>query len=77
MAREVTEFPTGGVSQGVYDAHTHNYRKITQLGVDGNDEFLNPQRIAIADDSEVNITDSGKVAAVGVTVSTQPTETPN
>lgn len=78
MAREVTEFTGGGgVSQGVYDAHTHNYRKFMQVGVDGVGGYTNPVRTDIVDDSEVNLTDSNKVAAVGITVSTQATEVPN
>ncbi len=77
MAREVTEFPTGGVSQTVYDAHTHNYRKFTRVGVDGAGTYGSPVRTDILDDAEVNLTDSNKVAAVGITVSTQPTEAPS
>ena len=76
MAREVSEFPSG-VSQVEHDAHTHNYRKFIQLGVDGVGNYASPVRTDIVDDSEVNLTDSNKVAAVGVTVSTQPTEIPN
>ena len=76
MAREVIEYPTG-VSQSAFDTHTHNYRKPTNLGVDGVGNYGSPVRIAIVDDSEVSITDSNKVAAVGFTVSTQPTEAPN
>lgn len=78
MAREVTEFAGGGgVGQGAFDAHTHNYRKFTQVGVDGVGNYSSPARANIVDDSEVNLTDSNKVAAVGITVSTQPTGVPN
>ncbi len=77
MAREVTEFTSSGVSQTEFDVHTHNYRKITELGVDGVGSYASPARIAIVDDSEVNITDSNKVAAVRVSVATQSTEVPN
>ena len=76
MAREVIEVPTG-VGLTTFDAHTHNYCKITQLGVDGTGNYATPQRIAIADDSEVDITDANKCAAVGITSSTQATEVPN
>jgi hypothetical protein len=76
MAREVTEFVSSGVSQATFDAHTHPYRKITELGVDGQGTYGSPQRVAIVDDSEVNITDANKVAAVGITVDTQETGIP-
>lgn len=76
MAREEVEYPTG-VSQASFDAHTHNYRKFTQVGVDGAGNYSSPVREDIVDDSEVNLTDSNKVAAVGITVATQATEVPN
>lgn len=76
MARENIEYPAG-VSQATFDTHNHNYRKVTDLGVDGTGNYSSPARIAMVDDSEVDITDSNKVAAVGITVSTQPTGVPN
>lgn len=66
-----------GVNLTDFNVHTHNYRKVTDLGVDGTGNYTTPQRIAVADDSEVNITDSNKVSAVGITVGTQATEVPN
>ena len=60
-----------------FEAHTHNYRKITQLGVDGAGDYGSPVRISIEDDTEVDITDSNKVASVGITVATQASESPN
>jgi len=77
MAREEVEYVVSGVSQATFDAHTHGYRKITQLGVDGLGNYSSPARIAIQDDSEVDITDSNKVAAVGITVATAATEVPS
>lgn len=74
--REVIELTATGLDVGTFNAHTHNYRKLTQLGVDGAGSYASPVRIAIAE-GEVNVTDSNKVASVGITVSTQPTETPN
>ncbi len=65
-----------GVPQSAFDAHTHNYRKFTQVGVDGVGNYGSPVRVSIVDDSEVNLTDGNKVAAVGITVATQPTGTP-
>ena len=75
MAKQTEEIT--GVSQTTYDVHTHNYRKFTQIGVDGVGSYASPVRTDIVDDSEVNLTDSNKVAAVGITVSTQATEVPN
>ena len=76
MARETVEYPTG-VSQSVFDTHTHNYRKLTQIGADGTGSYTSPVRTYITDDSEVTVTDSNKVTVVGVTVATEPTEVPN
>ena len=72
----VKDYLADGVSQGIFDAHTHNYRKLTQIGVDGVGIYTSPVRTNIADDSEVTATDSNKVNVVGVTVSTQPTSAP-
>lgn len=66
-----------GVPQATFDTHRHNYRKFTEVGVDGVGNYGSPVRTSIVDDSEVNLTDSNKVAAIGITVSTQPTSTPN
>ncbi len=77
MAIEKVYISGGGVGLAVFNAHTHNYRKVTQLGVDGTGNYATPQRVAIIDDSEVNVTDSNKVASAGLTVATQATETPN
>lgn len=77
MTKQTEEVVANGISQAVFDAHTHNYRKVTQLGVDGVGNYASPQRVAIVDGSEVNITDSNKVAAVGITAATLPTDTPS
>ena len=66
----------GGVSQATFDEHTHNYRKITRIGVDDDDKFLSPTWTDIVDDSD-NIADSAvDLEAAGVTVATSPTSTP-
>ena len=66
----------GGVSQATFDEHTHNYRKITRIGVDDDDKFLSPTWTDIVDDSD-NIADSSvDLEAAGVTVATSPTSTP-
>ena len=77
MARETIEYTTSGVSQSEFDVHTHNYRKLVQIGVDGTGAYTSPVRTPITDDSEVTATDANKVNVVGVTVGTQPTEVPN
>lgn len=77
MAREVTEFAISGVSQVVYDAHTHNYRKITQIGGDADDKWASPTLVDVVDDATTEAHEQVDLEAVGVTVSTQPTETPN
>lgn len=77
MAIEKVYISGEGVGQAVFDAHTHDYRKLTQIGVDGVGSYASPVRENIVDDGEVNLSDSNKVAAVGITVATQPTGTPN
>lgn len=67
----------GGITQETFDAHTHSYRKITQLGVDATKGYSSPAKVDIVDDSEVNTNDNQDTEAVGITVSTQPTSTPN
>lgn len=66
----------GGVSQATFDAHTHNYRKITVIGVDDDDKYLSPDRMDIVDDAETVAATSVDAEAVGVTVATLPTTTP-
>ena len=51
MAREEIEYPTG-VPQSTFDTHTHNYRKITWVGVDDDDKYLSPDKMEIVDDAE-------------------------
>lgn len=76
MAREEIEVVAAGLDPATFNSHVHPYRKVTQLGVDGVGSYASPQRVAIVDDSEVNVTDSNKVSAVGVTVATGSTGTP-
>lgn len=75
MARQVAEV-IPGVSQGSFDAHSHNYRKLTQLGVDSVKTYASPARVNVVDDGEVNVADNTDLEAVGVTVTTAPTTTP-
>lgn len=66
----------GGVSQTEFDAHTHGYRKVTRIGVDDDDKWASPVWVDIVDDSD-NVADTPvDVEAVGITVSTEQTDTP-
>ena len=66
----------GGVSQAEFDAHTHNYRKLTRIGVDASDTWTSPTWTVIADDSDNHASEYGDLEAAGVTVETSPTSTP-
>ena len=70
-------YTSDGVPQGIFDAHTHNYRKFTQFGVDANKAYSGPTRTDILDDQEVFGQDGTDLEAVGITVATAPTEAPN
>lgn len=76
MARQTEEIVATGVSQAVFNAHSHNYRKITQFGVDANKTYAGPTRVDIIDDQEVFGQDGTDLEAVGITVATAPTTTP-
>ena len=76
MAREAVEYPAG-VSQSVFSAHTHKYRKITQLGVDQSSGWTNPSITDIVDDSLVTAEDGTDLEGVGIAVATSETEAPS
>jgi len=76
MAKQ-TEEVAAGVSQVTFDAHTHSYRKLTQVGADSTKTYATPDRTDVVDDSEVFAADNTDMEAVGVTVSTQPTGVPS
>ena len=65
-----------GVLQSAFDAHTHNYRKITWIGVDDDDKYLTPDKMEILDDAETVAATAVDAEAVGVTVATQLTSPP-
>jgi hypothetical protein len=67
----------GGVSQAEFDAHTHNYRKITQIGIDQSKNWVGPTYADVLDDQEVHVTDGTDAEAIGVVVSTEATGVPN
>ena len=75
MAKQ-TEQVAAGVSQAVFDAHSHNYRKIIGIGVDDDDKYLTPDKMDIVDDAETVAATNVDAEAVGVTVATLPTSTP-
>jgi len=66
----------GGVSVATFNAHAHNYRKITGIGVDDDDKYLTPDKMDIVDDTETVAASSVDAEAVGITVATKPTSTP-
>ena len=66
----------GGVSQAEFDAHTHAYRKITQIGADTSKFYDGPTRTDIVDNSEVYVTPMNDIEAMAVTVATDQTEVP-
>jgi len=68
--------PAEGVTQTEFDAHTHSYRRVDQVGVDDSQAYGSPSRVTIVDDTEVNVGQPKNVKAVGVTVSTQQTNVP-
>ena len=66
----------GGVSLAVFNAHSHNYRKITWVGVDDDDKYLSPDKAEIVDDAETVAATAVDAEAVGITVATLPTSSP-
>ncbi len=76
MAKQ-TEEVASGVSHAVFDAHTHSYRKLTEIGVDINKNYGSPTRASVTDDTETSVDDGNDAEAIGVTVATSPTSTPN
>ena len=67
-----------GVSQVVFDAHTHSYRKITRVGTDDKNDWSSPVWVDIVDDTDNKAVENGSLdaAGAGITVATQPTSTP-
>ena len=72
----VKDYLSEGVSQATFDAHKHNYRKLTGIGVDDDDKYNSPDKMDIVDDAETVAATSVDAEAVGVTVATSPTSTP-
>ncbi len=76
MAIQEMQLDPNGVDGATFDAHTHNYRKMTQIAVDTNKNWIGPAYETVLDDQEVYVTDGADAEAIGVVVSTQPTSTP-
>lgn len=57
--------------------HTHNYRKITRLGVDIKKDWSSPAWQDIVDNQDNVALGSTDIEAAGVTVATEATGTPN
>lgn len=66
----------GGVSQTVFDAHTHAYRKITRIGGDSDDKWGSPTWVDVVDDGDSHAAENVDLEAVGITVATEQTEIP-
>lgn len=77
MAKVSFQLDPNAVTEVTFNAHTHNYRKMTQLLVDASDPWNSPKSVDVIDDSTVHQIDLGQdLEAVGVTVATLPTSTP-
>ena len=66
----------GGVSQGEFDAHTHDYRRIDTIGNDSNTGYTSPNRATLVDDGEVNPSGESRIRSIGIAASTQQTGVP-
>ena len=78
MAREVVEVVATGVAQATFDAHAHNYRKVTRIGTDDKNDWSSPIWIDVVDNADSIAVEGGSLdaAGAGITVATSPTSTP-
>ena len=78
MAKLTEELVAAGVSQATFDAHTHNYRKATEIACDIDHLYTSVNRYPISDDSETVaiVGNNADLEAVGITVATLPTSIP-
>lgn len=78
IAKDYLDPEAGGVSQATFDAHSHNYRKVMQIGISVDHLYDPVLRYDVVDDAEVVafIGNNADAEAVGVTVSTLPTSMP-
>ena len=56
--------------------HTHNYRKITRIGVDIKKDWSSPAWFDVVDDTDTAALGSTDIEAAGLTVATAQTGTP-
>ena len=76
MAMQSFQLDPTAVVQTTFDAHAHNYRKVTQVSGDSAKAWATPVRTDIIDDQENYVYDNQDLEGVGVTVALSPTGTP-
>ena len=64
------------LDKATFDAHAHNYRRLTRIGADADDKWGSPTWADIVDDADTHASENVDLEACGVTVSTSPTSTP-
>ena len=57
--------------------HTHNYRKITRIGVDENKNWTSPNWEDLTDDGDTICSANNDMEAAALTTVTSATSTPN
>ena len=57
--------------------HTHNYRKITRIGVDESKSWPSPTWEDVIDDGDSVALGLNDIEGAGLTTATAPTSTPN
>jgi len=79
MGKLTEAIVVAGVSQATFGAHTHNYRKLTQIGVSRDEDYDPAVKTTVIDDTET-MGAAGRnldLEAIAVTVATQSTGVPN
>jgi len=76
VARQTAEIVATGVSEAVFNAHAHSYRKLTRVGVDTKKDWSAPNWVDITGDGDTHAPGTTDIEAAGVTVATEPTSTP-
>jgi len=66
-----------GVTQAQFAGHTHNYRKITRLGVDTKKDWTMPAWSTVGDDQDSVAAAVTDIEAAGLTAATSATGIPN
>lgn len=74
---KATEEVAAGVSEATYNAHQHNYIKVTKIGCDADDKWGSPVWSNIVADGEVHQKDGGTdLEAHGLETATTLSSTP-